>query len=78
MSLQGAINNAPTLVHVVDWRETGDKPLPAPMMIQLNDSYKRHSVSTSHSHTMTCKVVVFNYTSQDMEIAFYVTPFFLD
>ena len=30
MSLQGAINNAPTLVQVVDWRETGDKPLPAP------------------------------------------------
>ena len=36
------IDKNPTLVRVVAWRQTGDKPLPEPMMIQFTDAYMRH------------------------------------
>ena len=36
------IDNNPTLVQVMAWRRTGDKPLPEPMMIQFTDAYMRH------------------------------------
>ena len=36
------IDNKPTLVEVMDWRGTGDKPLPEPMLTQFNDMYMWH------------------------------------
>ena len=31
-----------SLVQVMAWRRTGDKPLPEPMMAQFTDAYMRH------------------------------------
>ena len=45
--LEGLINNIPTLVQIMAWRLTGDKPLSEPMMTQFNDAYIRHSASMS-------------------------------
>ena len=36
------IDNKPTLVQVMAWRRTGDKPFPEPMMTQVIDVYMRH------------------------------------
>ena len=36
---KGPINNIPTLVQVIAWRRSGDKPLSEPMMAQFNDVY---------------------------------------
>ena len=36
------IDNKSALVRVMDWRRTGDKPLPEPMLIQFTDAYIRH------------------------------------
>ena len=35
-------DNKPTLVEVMTWRRTGDKPLPGPMKTQFIDTYMRH------------------------------------
>ena len=32
---RGLIDNKPALVQVMAWRQTGDKPLPEPMLTQL-------------------------------------------
>ena len=42
---KGPINNIPSLVQVMAWCRTGDKPLSEPMMIQFNDAYMRQSTS---------------------------------
>ena len=34
---KGEIDNKPALVQVMAWRRTGDKPLPEPMLTQIND-----------------------------------------
>ena len=39
---KGTIDNKSALVQVMDWRRTGDKPLPEPMMTQFTDTYMRH------------------------------------
>ena len=39
---RGSIDNKWTLVLVMAWRRTGDKPLPEPMMTQFSDTYMRH------------------------------------
>ena len=40
---RGPIDNKPTLVQVMVWRRTGDKPLSEPMMAQFPDAaYMRH------------------------------------
>ena len=39
---RSAIDNKSALVWVIAWRQTGDKPLPEPMMTQYNDAYMRH------------------------------------
>ena len=39
---RGPIDNKPALVQVMVWRQTGDKPLPEPMMTQFIDAYIRH------------------------------------
>ena len=39
---KGAIDNKLALVQVVAWRQTGDKPLPEPMLTQFNDAYMQH------------------------------------
>ena len=39
---QGPIDNKSVLVQVMAWRQTGDKPLPEPMLAQFNDAYMRH------------------------------------
>ena len=36
------IDNKSTLVQVMAWRRTGDKPLPEPMLTQLADAYMRY------------------------------------
>ena len=36
------IDNKPALVQVMAWRQTGDKPLPEPMITQFTDAYMRH------------------------------------
>ena len=36
------IDNKPALVQVMAWHQTGDKPLPEPMMTQCADAYMRH------------------------------------
>ena len=36
------IDNKTTLVQVMAWRRTDDKPLPGPMMTQFIDAYTRH------------------------------------
>ena len=39
---KGLIDNKPALVQVMVWRQTGDKPLPEPMMAQFTHTYMRH------------------------------------
>ena len=39
---RSAINNKPSLVQVMAWRRTGDKPLPEPMLTQSTDAYMQH------------------------------------
>ena len=36
------INIKPALVQVMAWRQTGDKPIPEPMLTQFTDAYMRH------------------------------------
>ena len=36
------IDNKPTLVHVMAWHQTGDKPLSKPMLTHFTDAYMRH------------------------------------
>ena len=36
------IGNKAALVQVMDWRRTGDKPLPESMLTQFTDAYRRH------------------------------------
>ena len=36
------VDYKPALVQVMAWRQTGDKPLPEPMMTQFTDAYMRH------------------------------------
>ena len=36
------IDNNPALVQEMDWRRTGDKPLPEPMLTRLTGAYMRH------------------------------------
>ena len=35
-------DNRPTMVQVMAWRRTGDKPLPKLMLTQLTDAYIHH------------------------------------
>ena len=35
------IDNKPSLVQVMAWRRTGDKPLPEPLLTQFPDTYMR-------------------------------------
>ena len=37
------VNNKPAWVQVMAWRQTGDKPLPEPMLTQFTDTYMQHS-----------------------------------
>ena len=36
------IDNKSALVQVMAWRQTGDKPLPEPMMTQFTNAYMQH------------------------------------
>ena len=36
------IDNKPALFQVMAWRQTGDKPLPEPMMAKFTDAHMRH------------------------------------
>ena len=36
------IENKPALVEAMAWRQTGDKPLPEPLMTQLTNTYMCH------------------------------------
>ena len=36
------IDNKPALVQVMAWHQTGDKPLPEPMLAQFPDAYMWH------------------------------------
>ena len=37
---RGSIDNKPALVHVMAWHQTGNKPLPEPMLTQFPNAYK--------------------------------------
>ena len=39
---KGPINNKPALVQLMAWRQTGDMPLPEPMLTQFSDAYMLH------------------------------------
>ena len=39
---KGPINNKSAFVQVKTWRWAGEKPLPEPVLTQLNDAYMRH------------------------------------
>ena len=39
---EGSIDNKAALVQVMPWHQTGDKPLPEPMMAQFTDAYMQH------------------------------------
>ena len=39
---KGPIDNKPALVQVMDWRQTGDKPLSEPMLTQFVNAYMQH------------------------------------
>ena len=43
---KGPINNIPSLVQIMAWRRSGDKPLSEPMMVSLL-TYMRQSASMS-------------------------------
>ena len=36
------IDNKPALVQVMAWRQTGDNPLPEPLLTQFSDAYIWH------------------------------------
>ena len=36
------IDHKSALVQVMAWRQTGNKPLPEPMLVQSTDAYMRH------------------------------------
>ena len=39
---KGPIDNKSVFVQVMAWRQTGDKPLPEPILTQFADAYMRH------------------------------------
>ena len=39
---RGPIDNKPALFQVMAWRQTGDKPLPEPMLTKFTDAYMQH------------------------------------
>ena len=41
------INNKSALVQIMAWRRSGDKPLSEPMLVNLTDTYMRHSTPVS-------------------------------
>ena len=41
----GLIDKKSSLIEVMVWRRTGDKPLPQPKMTQFNDAHTRHQAS---------------------------------
>ena len=53
---KGPIENKSSLVQVMAWHQTGDKPLPETKMVHLNDTYMHHPASMSYSTTI-CKLV---------------------
>ena len=39
---KGPLDNKAILVQVMAWPQTGDKPLPEPLLTQFTDAYMRH------------------------------------
>ena len=39
---KGPFDNKSALVQVMAWHQTGDKPLPEPMLAEFTDAYMRH------------------------------------
>ena len=39
---RSSINNKSALVQVMAWHQTGNNPLPEPLMTQFTDAYMRH------------------------------------
>ena len=73
---KGPINNIPALVHIMAWRQTGDKPLSEPMMTQFNDAYMRHTASVNSSMILSpIELTWFSLYFKFNEIIFFtVTP----
>ena len=44
---KGPIDNKSSLIQVMAWRRTGDKPSPERVTVQLSDAYMRHQASMS-------------------------------
>ena len=47
LASESPVSNKSTLVQIMAWRWSGDKPLSEPMMVCLTDAYMRHSASMS-------------------------------
>ena len=43
----GPIHDMPTLIQIMAWRQSGDKPLSDSIMAYFTDAYMRHSASMS-------------------------------
>ena len=52
------IDNKPTLVQIMAWRRTGDKPLHEPIMAQFADAYMRHLGKMSYSNKIAADALV--------------------
>ena len=51
---KGSINNIPSLVQIMAWPWSGDKPLSGPILAFFIDAYMRHSASMSWVYPFIC------------------------
>ena len=69
---RGAINNIPTMVQVMAWRRSGDKPLSEPMMVRLPTHIcvtrpqwvKSHGFQWTWNLKSSCPVTSYIHTKQ--------------
>ena len=66
---KGPINNNPSLVQIMAWRRSGDKPLSEPMMVSLlthicvtRPQWVKLFASNNVSSTWMCDFVIFNHS----------------
>ena len=63
----GPVNNYSSLVEMMAWRRSGDKPLSQPMIVYLTGGYRRHSASMSFKSARICPKHIF-YNWQHISI----------
>ena len=52
----GLVNNTPSLVHIMAWHRTGDRPLYEPMMAKFIDACLYNSASMSYCKKLRCSI----------------------